>query len=327
MNDKNVIAAQQQRWLVLFHQLPAKPAYLRVKVWRRLQALGAVAVKNAVYVLPASDAAQEDFAWLQREIVAAGGEAAVCEARFIVGLTDLETQAMFDEARDADYAALAEEARALALAMNGKQLDTAEARTQLTRLVTRRDQIAALDFFGANGRETVDGLLAQLRGAVNEEGGMDPEESPATTLAGAKGRVWVTRRGVHVDRMACAWLIRRFIDPDAHFKFVPPRGYTPSEGELRFDMFEAEFTHEGDRCSFEVLIERAGLAKDPALAAIARIVHDIDIKDGKFGSEEVAGIRTLVTAICMATQDDEERIARGTAMFEDLYAFFAKRRR
>jgi hypothetical protein len=326
MDDNTVIATQAQRWLVLFHQLPAKPAYLRVKVWRRLQALGAVAVKNAVYVLPASEAAQEDFAWLQREIVAAGGEAAVCEARFVAGLTDLETRAMFDEARDADYAALAEEARALALAVDGKQLDTAEARAQLTRLMGRRDQIAALDFFGANGREAVDGLLAQLRAAVNEEGGMAREE-PLEPLAGAKGRVWVTRRGVHVDRMACAWLIRRFIDPEARFKFVPPRGYVPAEGELRFDMFEAEITHEGDRCSFEVLLERAGLAKDAALAAIARIVHDIDIKDGKFGSEEVAGIRTLVTAVCMATEDDEERIARGTAMFEDLYAYFARKRR
>src|SRR3712207_9391022 len=103
-----------------------------------------------------------------------------------------------------------------------------------------------------------------------------------------KGRVWVTQRGVHVDRIASAWLIRRFIDPDARFKFVPAKGYGPEPGELRFDMYEGEFTHEGDRCTFEVLLARAGL-DDPALAAIGEIVHDIDLKDAKFGRPEEIG--------------------------------------
>src|ERR687883_521577 len=95
------------RWLLLVHQLPAKPAYLRVKVWRRLQALGAVAVKNAVYALPATAGAQEDFEWLLREIASGGGEAFVCEARLVDGLTDRQGPAPFDRARDADYEELA----------------------------------------------------------------------------------------------------------------------------------------------------------------------------------------------------------------------------
>jgi len=131
---------------------------------------------------------------------------------------------------------------------------------------------------------------------------------------------------VFADRIASAWLIRRFIDPQAQFKFVSGKGYRPRDGELRFDMFEAEFTHEGDKCTFEVLLERAGV-KDAALRAIAEIIHDIDLKDGKFGRTEVAGIRTLIEGIGAATNDDTQRIARGTAVFNDLYEYFRKKRR
>ena len=136
----------------------------------------------------------------------------------------------------------------------------------------------------------------------------------------------MTRQGVYVDRIASAWLIRRFIDPEARFKFVSGKGYRPAEGELRFDMFEAEFTHEGDKCTFEVLLERAA-PKDTALRAIADIVHDIDLKDDKFGRSEVAGIRTLVEGISVATADDSERITRGAEVFDNLYGFFKKKRR
>ena len=145
------------------------------------------------------------------------------------------------------------------------------------------------------------------------------------TLTDLHGRTWVTRTGVHVDRIASAWLIRRFIDPEARFKFVPAKGYAPDTGELRFDMFEAEFTHEGDRCTFEALLSRTGLS-DPALSAIGEIVHDIDLKDEKFGREEAAGIRTLVAGICAPDRDDAERIARGSAVFDDLYESFRKKR-
>jgi hypothetical protein len=318
------------RWTLLIHQLPAKPAYLRVKVWRRLQALGAVAVKNSVYVLPANAETQEDFAWLLREITEGGGEAMICEARLIDGLTDQEVRALFDAARDADYNALADEARPLmkqlSRAVSSETL--AEAKAQLLRLKTRLAQIVAIDFFGANGRETADGLVAGIEAKIAES---EPPDSPEVPAAAAKqaddlqGRVWVTRQGVHIDRMASAWLIRRFIDPQARFKFVPPRGYVPESGELRFDMFNAEFTHEGDRCTFEVLLARAHL-DDPALRAIAEIVHDIDLKDAKFARSQVDGIKTLITAICMATHDDEERIARGSSVFDDLHQYFRKAR-
>jgi hypothetical protein len=132
----------------------------------------------------------------------------------------------------------------------------------------------------------------------------------------------VTRTGVHVDRIASSWLIRRFIDPEARFKFVPAKGYAPKPGELRFDMFEAEFTHVGDRCTFEVLVERMGL-RDPALAAIGEIIHDLDLRDDKFGREETAGVRSTIDGICTIARTDDQRIAAASPMLDGLYSHFS----
>src|SRR3954454_17544393 len=317
-----------ERWLLLIHQLPARPAYLRVKVWRRLQALGAAAVKNAVYALPATAGAREDFGWLLREIASGGGEAFVCEARMIDGLTDREVRAMFDRARDADYAELARQARDLAGTLGDEPTAErrAEARAQLARLRARLAQVAAIDLFGAPGSQAAEGLLASLEDRLREDEPAEPATAPADDLGPLRGRTWVTRRGVHVDRIASAWLVRRFVDPEASFRFVPAKGYAPEPGELRFDMFEAEFTREGDRCTFEVLLERAALAES-ALRAVAEIVHDLDLKDGKFSRPEAEGIGTLIAGLCAATGNDEARLARGGALFDDLYTAFRRRRR
>ena len=321
----------QTRWLLLIHQLPAKPAYQRVKTWRRLQGLGAVAIKNAVHALPAGEQAQEDFEWLLREIRDGGGEALICEARLVDGLSDEEVQAMFNAAREAGYDSLAKEVRGFreALEAEAGAADRADLRTRLARLKSNLRQIVAIDFFGANGRETVDGLIAGLEARLDEEKAMARAEASDAPAAGGFGtltnRVWVTRQGVYVDRIASAWLIRRFIDPDARFRFVRAKNYVPQPGELRFDMFDAEFTHEGDRCTFEVLLATAGLT-DKALAAIAEIVHDIDLKDSKFSREETGGIAHLVTGLCHASKDDARRIEQGASVFDNLYEYFRKRR-
>jgi hypothetical protein len=324
--------ASGDRWLMLLHQLPAKPAYLRVKVWRRLQALGAVTIKSSVYALPFSAEAQEDFEWLLREIRDGGGEAIVCEARLVDGMTDAEVRALFDRAREADYAEIAKEARELAKVIGRKPSREARAVAsgRVTKLRARMAQVHAIDFYGASGRETVDGLLKGLEARLQEfEPSIQDHNTmvaKADTLSDIKGRTWVTRTGVFVDRIGSGWLIRRFIDPEARFKFVPAKGYVPEAGELRFDMFDAEFTHEGDRCTFEVLLSRAGLERDPRLAAVGEIVHDIDMKDAKFARPEAEGIRALLAGLCGGTDDDETRLARGAAIFEDLYRSFERRR-
>lgn len=249
--------AEDARWLLFFHQLPPKPDYLRVKVRRRLQRLGAALVKNTVYVLPLGDESLEDFQWLREEIVAAGGVALIAEASFVEGISDEEIQAMLETERSP-------------------------------------------------------------RGDAEDE-------SLRETAPLKSGRVWVTRRGVFVDRIASAWLIRRFIDPKARFKFVAGRSYAPGANEVRFDMVGGEYSHVADNCTFQTLLERFGL-DDRALHAIGEVVHDIDCKDEKYGRAETAGIAGLLRGIAEATSDDEERLERGKSVFDDLHAFYSARR-
>ena len=314
-------------WLLLIHQLPPEPAYLRVKVWRQLQSVGAVSLKNSVYALPSRDDTREDFQWLLRTILAGGGEGTLVEARIVDGFTDQELEALFQAARDADYQAIAEEARALAASLDkpkkGKD-PVPEAQTAVRRLRRRLAATFALDFFSASGRETADGLVSALETRLSARLSV-PESAAPSPAAAFKGRTWVTRQGVHIDRIACAWLIRRFIDAEATFKFVAGKNYAPVPGELRFDMFEAEFTHEGDRCSFEVMLERFGL-RDAALNAIGELVHDIDLKDEKFEREETTGLAHMIVGLCMSERDDETRIARGGQLFDYFYDYFRRKR-
>ena len=323
------MADPQSRWLLLIHQIPPKPNYFRVKVWRRLQRIGAIAVKNSVYVLPKTDQSQEDFQWLLREIVEGKGDASICEASFVDGLSNEQIERQFQTARDAGYGQIVDDARKVAAVFSPRRaIDDAlraEFEGEIAKLRQKVAEIVAIDFFGAPGRDAAEGAVRDLEARVT--GRKSTRSAPAGSWRreDLASKVWVTRRGIHVDRMACAWLIRRFIDPSARFKFVSPKGYKPLPDEVRFDMFEAEFTHEGDNCSFEVLLQRAGLG-DGALAPIAQIVHDIDLKDAKFGRDETAGIDRLIAGIAMAHKDDEARLARGSAVFDDLYEYFKRKR-
>ena len=308
-------------WLLLIHQLPPTPPYLRVKVARRMQRIGAVAIKNTVYVLPAAENTLEDFQWTVREIRAGGGEANVFEARVIEGLTDAEIQHLFTASRDDDYAALAAEAKELLRAASRKKRDVEQLGAGLQRLRERMSEIQAIDFFGAAKGHAAASLLDDVAERLAEAPAPSPEPPPQVY----RGRTWVTRTGVHIDRITSAWLIRRFIDPDATFKFVQGKQYAPEAGEVRFDMFDAEFTHEGDCCTFEVLADRMRV-DDPAVRAIGEIVHDVDLKETKFNRPETTGIALVIAGIAMAHHDDEERLARAAAVLEDLYVYYQKKR-
>lgn len=320
------------RWVLLIHQIPPKPDYLRVKIGRRLQRIGAVAIKNSVYVLPAGDSTIEDFHWLRREIVADGGEASVCHASFVDGLTDTDVEALFRTARSTDYDTVADAAaRATKLVSPKRAADAdarAQGRTELARLKRRLADVTAIDFFGASRRAAAEegvGLLEiRLRKATAQESASVTRRAPASTtleLATVQGRLWVTRSGVFVDRIASAWLIQRFIDPRARFAFVAD-GYVTRPGELRFDMFEAEFTHEGDRCTFETLVARFGLRADPGLRAIGEIVHDVDVKDAKYGRSEAGGVERLVAGVAAGYPADVDRVHHGATLFDTLYEAF-----
>lgn len=311
--------AEPSPWLLLIPQLPAKPAYLRVKVWRRLQAIGAAPLKNAVHALPLRDDTRAAFEELHREIAGSGGEALILEARLVGGMSNLELRGLFDAARDADYEEITREASAVAEA---EYVSAADVR----RLRKRLDEIATVDFFGAHGRQAADAAIGRAEVRAGRHPDVSGPGAPELTRAELRGRTWVTRQHVHVDRIASAWLIRRFIDPGPSFKFVSGKGYVPEPSELRFDMADAEFTHEDDRCTFETLVLRSGLNDDQALRALAEIVHDLDIADDKFGRPEAAGLAALIGGICAGTESDIERIAQGSAALDGFYAHFTKRR-
>lgn len=306
-------------WLLLIPQLPAKPAYLRVKVWRRLQAIGAAPLKNAVHALPARDDTRSLFEELQQEITESGGEALILEARLAGGMSDVDLRGVFDAARDADYEELAREARAL-------WEDESIAAADVNRLRKRLSETAAIDFFGAHGRQAAEAAIAEAERRSQQHPDVSGPGAPELKRSELTRRLWVTRRHVHVDRIASAWLIRRFIDPEARFKFVDGKNYMPEPGELRFDMADAEFTHAGDYCTFETLVFHTGLDTDEALRALSEIVHELDIADGRFERPETSGVEALIAGICAETEDDEERIARGTTALNGFYAHFSRKK-
>lgn len=313
-------------WLVLVHSLPPEPAYVRVKLRRRLAKLGAVPLKASVYVLPNRRDALEDFQWLASEIRDDGGDAVICDAHVLDGANDDDLVAQFNEQAGALYSDVESAAReALERARSDAESgDTrAQARRDHARLLKQLADAARIDYFSAEKRDDARASMEALRNAAEppaaaEHAGVAAEPLPR------RGTTWVTRADVFVDRLASAWLIRRFIDERARFKFVAGVRYSPQDGEIRFDMPRGEFTHEGDRCTFEVLCTRFGL-RDAGLNAIGEIVHDIDLKDDKFGRPEVDGIVAVLRGIRESTPEDDARVQLATAVFDGLYAQFRAR--
>jgi hypothetical protein len=306
------------RWLLFLPQLPAKPDYARVKLWRRLQPLGVVALRNAVYVLPNTPEGREDLEWVAKEVAGDGGTAVVCEAALLDGISDAELEERFRERTAYVYRDIANRARS---ALGNPPAAVAALRRLRHQLVAE----ASRDRFAAPGRADAEAALAQLASAQQQASSESGAAREAGTTPRPSGTVWVTRAGVFVDRIASAWLIRRFIDRKARFKFVTTPRYAPRRGERRFDMFQAEHTHRGDRCTFEVLLLDFDLTSE-ALRAIAEIVHDIDLKDGRYDRPETDGIAQLLQGLTIAEPDDAKRLRAGAQIFDSLFAQFSSAR-
>jgi len=307
--------SEPRGWLLFVHQIPPKPPYFRAKVLRRLTQLGAIPLKNSAYLLPAGEATLEDFHWLRREIVEQGGEAWILEGSLVAGLTNDEAREAFRRARAAEFAELIGEARALLDESRGPEHDRDRLTAEWRRLDRRVKAAARLDFFDAPGREELEVLMDTIDRTLNPA----PPPSPSAT-ASLRGRTWMTRAGVKIDRIASAWLIRRFIDPAAVFVFADPDAKPSSPDMVRFDMFDGEFTHDGDLCTFEVLLRTTARADDPGLQALAQIVHDLDLKDDRYQRPETSGVAALIHGIITRHADDSRRIAEGAAVLDALYA-------
>ncbi|HVF35360.1 MAG TPA: chromate resistance protein ChrB domain-containing protein [Candidatus Saccharimonadia bacterium] len=313
---------------MLVHQLPPDPPGLRMRVWRRLQQLGALQVKGSVYVLPATEVAQEDLQWLLGEIRGANAEGSLWRARCVDGIDDDDLVLRFQASVAAEYEPLEADAKALRDALARRRrpaLARGEAARRLARLRARFEQITRRDYFDAPRRELAGALLAEIEAALKDTSPDDPKALPHGTLdpRAYRGRTWATRAQVRIDRMASAWLIRRFIDPDARFAFTTDTRRAPVAGALRFDMYAGEFTHEAGLCTFEVLVRRFALDQ-PGLARIAEIVHDIDLKESLYAHEETPGVAASLEAIAEGVGDDPGRIAHAGTVFDGLLRRFAR---
>src|SRR5688572_24543651 len=288
---------------------------------QRLADVGAVAVKNAVYLLPHGAEALEDLQWIAQEIAAGGGDAHLFEGDFVDGVANEAAVAQFREARNADYDALVTDAHA---AMKAARSAAAlpELAASHARLIRRLEEIRLIDYFDAERRATAEEAVAAMEKRLTKD-----RKEETRMLKGnpeLRGKTWVTRPGVKVDRMASAWFIRRFVDPKARFRFADPSAPSKND-EVRFDMVGGDFTHEEDRCTFETLVRRVGLP-DKGVRAIAEIVHDLDLKDAKFDRPETPGVRMMLEGLMARTDSDEERIERALPLFDDLHEALGKKR-
>ena len=312
-------------WLFLIHQIPAKPTYVRAKIRRRLDRVGAVPVKQAVYVMPESEQSHEDLTWIAKEITASGGEAVLMSGRLLEGLSDEQVTALFQKARNTDYEKIMARAREIMDTCHGRVPDDpllSEHRTELRRLKRAFDTAAAIDFFPGPAQSRTSAFLADMDTILCRT----PENGPSLPRAAGEltGKTWVTRSNVYVDRMASAWFIRHFIDPDARFRFTRQRRCAAGPGELRFDMGEAEYTHQGNLCTFEVLVTHF-CPDNPGLGRIAKIIHDIDLKDDAYGLPETPGIQCLFDAITATVDHDLTRIEKAGTILDGLLVSFTNK--
>ncbi len=320
----------RRKWLLLLYQLPTQPSNLRVKVWRRLQKLGAVNMKSAAYLLPYNESTEEDFRWLSQEIVDGGGEATLFVAYGLSVEEQEDIVHLFQETRAKDYEAFIEECQ-----QKIEQLESVIQQSHVQtwqkyeadwqRLQSRLAKIQAIDFFGAPKKENALATLEIFSDTLQKTKGISvapsQQEPEALKLSEYQDKIWVTRAGMHIDRLASAWLIRRFLDANARFEFVPSgQTFSSLEDKIPFDMYGVSFGHHGEDCTFETLLKRFGLADDPALNTLAQIVHDIDLKDSKFGRSEAAGVDLVVQSFRQQWKEDAVLLEKGLALFDALYS-------
>jgi hypothetical protein len=315
-----------RRWLIFVHQLPSTPSNLRVRTWRRLQQLGALPIKQAVYVLPDTPTTREDFEWLKTEIKAAGGDASVFAADHVDSWSDDALVEEFRRARQEAYATLALEIgrvlERLAATRRSRGTRAPAARRLVEVFRERLSAIEHVDFFGSAGRDRVTTALQQLeeRASDSRRVAEPPRIAGVVDAQHYANRLWVTRPRPGVDRMASAWLIKRFVDAQARFAFVADRESAPRDA-VPFDMFGVEFSHQVEGCTFETLCAAFGI-QEPAIARIAAIVHDLDLKDGRFGAQEAPTVGIVIEGMQLSVSEDDALLDQGMALFESLYRAF-----
>jgi hypothetical protein len=318
---KETLISQRQpgSWLFLLFDMPRSQSTGRVKVWRRLKRFGAIQLKASTYVLPDEPTHHERFQWLAKEIVDTGGEATLIRVKDIEGMPHAAVVALFNEARARDYDEIAEPLTRLIKDRKARKESRETFTNQLEKIRRRFQEIRDIDYFQSSRGDDLRGLLRQAE--MLEVPRKKPETRIRLRVEDYQAKTWVTRPRPEIDRVGSAWLIRKFIDPDAKFVFAD----TPAElpDAIPYDMFEVEFSHHGDCCTFETLIERFRI-RDRAVLHLAERIHDADVEDDKFHQVDGFGVEKIFKGLAKQGLNDQQILFKGFECFDALYAQFKR---
>lgn len=294
---------------------------MRMRVWRALKETGCAVLRDGVYLLPPDAPGAKVLVRLESEIHSADGFA------MTVGLSFKDEElarvrALFD--RSADYGALVKRIASMKGSLAG--LGPRRAQTELRKLQREVDQLASIDFYPGQAKRQALDALSQLNERYRQTYGAgepNPSRKRVRPLDQAKyrGRTWATRQNLWVDRVASAWLIKRFIDPQAKFVWFDRPSARPREA-IGFDYDGAHFTHIGNRVTFEVLLTSFGLEADPGLAALAAVVHFLDA--GGIPVPDAKGLETMLRGAKEKTRNDDQLLAEGMRLLDLFYSAHAK---
>jgi hypothetical protein len=300
--------------------LPAHNSTVRMRVWRALKETGCGVLRDGVYVLPEGAGGAKALPAIESDIRAAGGFAMTVDLR-LKATQGLAVRRLFD--RSADYGALLQKVRAARKAL--PRLGHRKAQTTVVRLERAFARLAAIDFFPAQAKRQAAQALAELRQGLREAYSRGEPRAAKKHLrlvdkAKYQKRVWATRKHPWVDRLASAWLIKRFIDRQARFVWLERPSQRPRKS-VGFDFDGADFSHVGNRVTFEVLLASFGLDHDPGLAALAAAVHFLDV--GGVPVPEAKGLETLLRGIKENARSDDALLAEAMRIFDHFYSAFA----
>jgi hypothetical protein len=308
----------------LILSLPTRNSTIRMRVWRALKESGCAVLRDGVYVLPSGAAGVAVLGQMESEVRSAGGFALTADLR-VAKEADLgQVRDLFDrsERYGALVGAIEQAQRALA------SLGLRKAGTAVQRLQRAFDRLAQIDFFPGQAKRQAADALTRLRRTLHElylAGEPRPSKSRVRSVnrSSYRRRLWATRKDPWVDRLASAWLIKRFVDPDARFVWIEGPRDRPAKA-VGFDFDGAKFTHAGNRVTFEVLLESFGLAGDPALGAIGAAVHFLDV--GGIPVPDAKGLETVLRGIKEGARDDDALLAQAMRIFDLFYAAYAQAR-
>ncbi len=316
-----------QEWLIIFYGVPSNPVSNRMKIWRKLAKAGAVQLKGSVYILPASEEHEEFLQWLIGEVKLMGGDGAFVRTPEIKTMPDNDIIRLFTMQVGEEYGRLERsldviERKVQSIRKGSRGEEGKRLANQASKIVKEVEDIGKRDWFNSLSGKSIRKRMQALESGLREAGkGFREDVVPiaARQKQDYQGKIWATRKKPFVDRMASAWLIRRFIDPKAAFRFIDEREVDGLEASMvAFDIRGGEFTHIGDLCTFEVLVKAFGI-KDKAVKKIAEIVHDLDVKDDKYAKPEASGIEEILSGIRKTSRDDASALEQGMRAFEMLY--------